>query len=107
MTLLDQTQVELNTKLASAMVSHLSRFDGKGYDLMGLFAQEFLFSIASDGNISEASLAEYSEKVNEMTYESAGWRSIEAFAKAEDLSWAVRQYINDRSTKNAIAVIEA
>lgn len=95
----------LNIKVASALISHLSRFDGQGYDEMGNFAQEFLSSLAETGSLSDDLLKGYYSWVMEMTYNSE-WLTEAAYNMATALEDVVHNYRCDRSKENAQAILD-
>lgn len=95
----------LNVKVASALINHLSRFDGQGYDQMGNFAQDFLSSLAETGVVSDSLLQEYYSWVSEMTYNSE-WLTEESFTLASKLEDVVHNYKCSRSRENAQAILD-
>lgn len=95
----------LNIKVASALINHLSRFDGQGYDQMGNFAQEFLSSLAETGSLSDDVLKDYYSWVMEMTYNSE-WLTEKAYDLASALENVVHNYRYNRSKENAKAILD-
>lgn len=95
----------LNVKVASALIGHLSRFDGQGYDQMGNFAQDFLSSLAETGAVSDEVLKEYYSWVSEMTYNSE-WLTEESFTLASKLEDVVHNYRYNRTRENAQAILD-
>jgi hypothetical protein len=98
--------LELDIKVADALVKGLDRFDDNGWDHLGNFASGFLSGIAKEGKIPVADLEAYLEHIELMT-NSIEWLDVYEFDYAESLVKATKGYLNNPSPENAHKLLEA
>lgn len=78
-------------KFANALVQNLSIFDSAGYDLMGLYAQQFLSVLAEDGDLTPV-VAEYDVEIRRIINR-VEWIRPQAFMKANHLATLTTRWV--------------
>ena len=92
--------LKLNIRLADKLVSQLSLLDGRGYDLMGEFSQNFLMSLADKGAIGSAYVEGYFREFQN-AFNTVTWIGFPIRDKSQTWLRLVDAYRLDPSEVNA------